>query len=183
MWVGVLFCLFNAPWQAGKLTHLTNGAFFKNGVNKMDLKIKDLDKDYSADSDVAQMYICENNKGEEVFFDIARSGTAAHEKLQRSYAKRLEISRRQPKKQKLLYAEIAAKHTLKGLGKLLDDNGKAVESTVANKISILLKYEGLFRDILEFSLDIRNYQEFDEEEEEGSADLTSKEDTEKNSKT
>lgn len=150
----------------------------------VELKITDLDKDYSADNEVADMYICENKKGEDVYFQVARSSNPEHEKVQRSYTKRLEVSRRQPKKARRYYAEIVAKSILRGLGKLLDDDGKAVANTIENKVAILEKYPSLFRDVMEFSLDIRNYQKDEDEEDapEDVAGLTPEEDTEKNLK-
>ena len=151
-------------------------------MEKEKVALSDLDKLYTADKELADLYIGQNSKGEDIIFKVAQAGNPLHEKMQRKYAKRIEKYRRFPDKLNEIYEEIVGISILKDLGKLRDDNGKIVPSTTANRIMVLHKYKQIFISVLDIANDVNNFIDNPEDEalEDLNVETTGKEDTRKN---
>jgi hypothetical protein len=156
----------------------------------VDLVIPDLDKQYGSTKDVAELYIGENQKGEDIIFYVGKSGSPEHEKIAQSYAQALERVRNRPKKRQRIMAEIIAKAVLKGWKGLLDQQGNPIPCNFDNKMNVLMNKnygKRIVVDILEAANDIGNFQEDDLDEDEDDdvpmeeLNMTPEEVTEKNS--
>ena len=154
-------------------------------MEKDTLALSDLDKMYSPDKDLADLYIGQNSKNEEIIFKVAQAGNPFHEKMQRKNARQIERYRNFPKKLAEIYEEIVGISILRELGKLLDDDGNIVASTQKNRIAILHKYRAIFLKVLDTANDINNYLDNPEDEDEDDDAMTeseAKESTAKNLK-
>ena len=153
-------------------------------MEKDTLVLSDLDKMYSPDKDLADLYIGQNSKNEEINCKVAQAGNPLHEKMQRKYARQIERYRNFPKKLAEVYEEIVGISILKDMGNLLDDDGNIVASTQKNRIAILHQYRAIFVKVLDTANDINNYLDNPEDEDDGETitEIEAKADTRKNSK-
>ena len=157
-------------------------------MEKDTLVLSDLDKNYAPDKDLADLYIGQNSKNEEINFKVAQAGNPLHEKMQRKYAKKIERYRNFPKKLSEVYEEIVGISILKEMENLLDDDGNIVASTQKNRIAILHQYRAIFVKVLDTANDINNYLDDPEDEDEDGDDgeiiteIEAKADTRKNLK-
>jgi len=146
-------------------------------MNELNLS-KSLDKFALPDKEIADLYIGDNQNGEEIIFYVAQAGSTQHEKAQRKYSKELERARKNPKKTRLIFNKIIASSILTGWKGLIDDNGTPVENTFDNRLSILNKYKQISNDVMNLATDNESY--LNEEDEEVMSESEALSDTAKN---
>lgn len=139
---------------------------------------------FTSKLDVAPLYMGYNSKDEEIIFFVKETGNKEHEKCQRKYAKPLERSRKNKKRNRAIMAKIVAESILDGWQGVLGEDGEPIEPTVENKVDALVQFKKLFYEVLNFAADSTNFageEEADDDEIDEDADeLTAEEETEKN---
>jgi len=128
------------------------------------LCLGDLDKQFVATQDTYDLYIGDNNKGEEIVFTIGRTGRPEHEQVARRFSKQLERSRRNKDKYRKLLIEIIARSVLLDWVGLIDDDNKKVPCNLENRIAILTDYAEIFTLVIETAGDTQLYRDEEEEE-------------------
>jgi len=129
------------------------------------LRLGDLDRQYTATTDTYDLYVGDNNKGEEIIFVVGRTGRPEHETVARRFSKQLERSRRNKDKYRKVLIEVAARSLLIDWENLIDDDGKPVPCTLENKISVLTDYPDLFSSVIETASDTSLFRDEEEEAE------------------
>ena len=118
-----------------------------------------------------------NANDEEVAFWIAEINNPKHTAAQRANSRLLESSRRNTKRHDAVLAKVVAMGILLKWEGVLDKEKKEVKDTIDNKTKYLTKYPKLFQAVMEQSMNQDNYMP---EEDDGDADQSPQEDTEKN---
>ena len=118
-----------------------------------------------------------NAKNEPMVLIIAEMGNVKNQKVMRKYDKALESSRHNKKKRQFIWAKVIAESILLDWSGMLDKKKKEVPATMENKIEMLVKYDGLFADIMEASQDKDRFRPDDQ------LDIDPEKDSEKNLKT
>lgn len=118
-----------------------------------------------------------NAKNQPMILIIAEMGNEKNQKVMRKYDKALESSRHNKKKRQFIWAKIMAESILLDWSGMLDRKKREVPATMDNKIEMLIKYDGLFLDIMEASQDKDRFRPDDE------SNIDPEKDSEKNLKT
>ena len=121
------------------------------------MEIASLEEIYQMDEDKSlngvEYELGLNAKNEPMILIIAEMGNTKNQKVMRKYDKALESSRHNKKKRQFIWAKVIAESILLDWSGMLDKRKKEVPATMENKIEMLVKYDGLFTDIMEASQD------------------------------
>ena len=113
---------------------------------------------FKTDKETTKISVGFNSKEEEVFLIIGEAGSKTHKKAQRKYAKALEASRKNEKKQNQILARICAESILIDWEGMLDEKGKPVEATIKNKTEVLTKYERMMNIVISEATEFSNFK-------------------------
>ena len=100
-----------------------------------------------------------NQKGDKVIFWIAEAGNENHEKIQQKYSQDLELARHNEDLYREIMIKIIAESILISWSGVIDDKGKAIESTVENKIESLTKYKKLYHRVMDIATDESKFRD------------------------
>lgn len=97
-----------------------------------------------------------NENDEEVALWIAKVNNPKHQAAIRKYAKMLETTRNDEKRHNKVLAKVIAEGILVKWEGVLED-GKPLEPTAGNKAALLEKHEDLFTEVMDQSMNKRNF--------------------------
>lgn len=123
------------------------------------INIPILDSEFIADKDIAEMLVTADDKGNGVYFSVARMRNPRHEKASRKYAADMDRTRKAPKLQNEILAKIVAESILMSWRGLKDKEGNEIEPTYENRLSVLMSYPDLMNAVMVFANTISNYQD------------------------
>lgn len=108
-----------------------------------------------------EIFMGTNPDGSDVYFTIAENGNPAHEKSQRKYAKIMENSRNNPKKEHWIMSKIMAEGIVTNWRGVKDENGNELECTMENKVDAFNRHKKLFYAVLKESSNEDNFRDDD----------------------